>query len=409
MTGEIICVGSEILFGDIVNTNTQYLSQRLTDLGIFVYHQSVVGDYENDLIDAIKQALSRSDVILFTGGLGPTSDDITKETVAKVLGQTLILDQAIAADLEVFFKSRGYNMTQNNLKQAMVPEGGVVLTNNNGTAPGIYWNYDNKHIAVLPGPPREMKPMFEEMLVPILKQHLDRIIVSKTLKLIGIGESEASSKIQHIIDASENPIIAPYAKDSEVHFRITAEGIEDYTCRELVMEAETKIRAILGDYVYTDDQRSLTEVVVDLLIENQRTISLAESCTGGLISAAIVDVSGASKVFMEGCVTYSNEAKVRTLNVQTETLAKHGAVSEAVACEMAEGVRVMAGTDIGIGITGIAGPDGGTKEKPVGLVHLCISVKGEKHVYKFNLSGNRQKVRDNAAKRALIQLYRLLV
>lgn len=408
MTGEIICVGSEILFGDIVNTNTQYLSQRLTDLGIFVYHQSVVGDYEKDLIEATEIALSRSDVIIFTGGLGPTSDDITKEIVSKVLGQSLQLDTDLAAGLKVFFESRGYRMTKNNLKQAMVPEGGHVLPNNNGTAPGIYWFFENRHIMVLPGPPREMKPMFEDVCVPKLKANLDRIIFSKTLKLIGIGESEASSRIQHIIDGSTNPIIAPYAKDSEVHFRITADGDQLETCQELVRVAENHIRAVLGEFIYTDDQQSLIEVVIDMLKSKQLTISLAESCTGGLLAASFVDVSGASEVFMEACISYSNEAKVRSLNVKEATLKEYGAVSKEVSCEMAEGIRLKTKTDIGIGITGIAGPGGGTEDKPVGLVHLCISIAGELYHYQMNLTGNRSKVRDNAAKKAIIHLYRLL-
>ncbi|MDA3847488.1 MAG: competence/damage-inducible protein A [Vallitaleaceae bacterium] len=409
MKGEIICVGSEILYGDILYTNTKYLSSRMTDLGVSVYYQSVVGDYEQDLLDAIELAVGRSVVIILTGGLGPTSDDITKETLSKYFNSELIMDAACKERLESFFIGRGYNMTENNYKQALIPSIGSALFNNNGTAPGIYIPYNNKHVAILPGPPGEMKPMFEEVLVPILKKHIDVIIRSKTLKLIGIGESDAASRIQPIIDAYENPIIAPYAKLSEVHFKITSKGDSAKVCEALIAQAEIKIRAVLGGYIYTDTSSDLPETIIGLLKERDFTISLAESCTGGLLSKMLVDVPSVSDVYNEGFIVYSYEAKVKYLDVSQVTLDEYGAVSEQVAIQMAIGCQKKADSDIAISITGIAGPGGGTDEKPVGTVHIGIAHKEERYHYQLNLPGNREKIRENSAKRALTYLYFILI
>jgi len=409
LIGEVICVGSEILFGDILNTNTKYLSSRMTDLGISVYYQSVVGDYEKDLLDAIELAVNRSDIIILTGGLGPTSDDITKEMVSKHFNASLVMDEKSKDRLEGFFIKRGYTMTENNYKQALIPDIGKALDNNNGTAPGIYIAHQNKHIAILPGPPGEMQPMFEDMLVPILKEHIHVYIYSKTLKLIGIGESEAASRIQHIIDRYKNPIIAPYAKLSEVHFKITGKGTSKAICKVLVENAEAEIREILGDYIYTDTSLNMPEIIINLLKEKHLTISLAESCTGGLLSKMLVDVPSVSEVYNEGIVVYSYEAKIKYLGVKKSTLDQFGAVSEQVALEMALGSKNNANSDVAISITGIAGPGGGTVEKPVGTVHIGIVFGSRQYHYKLELSGTREKIRENSAKKALTYLYFILI
>lgn len=408
MKAEIICVGSEILFGDILNTNTKYLSSRLTDLGILVYYQTVVGDYKQDLLDVLEMAYKRSQVIILTGGLGPTSDDITKETVAESLGLTLEVDLVSKERLEAFFFKRGYTMADNNYKQALIPVTGQALDNNNGTAPGVYIENKENHLFILPGPPGEMIPMFEEQMVPMLLQLTDLMVYGKTLKLTGIGESDAAQQIQHIIDGHHDPIIAPYAKLAEVHFRITSQGSDLTVCKKRVLAAEEEIRAVLGDYIFTDDYRELNEVVVDMMKAQGLEIALAESCTGGWLSKSLVDVPGSSEIYREGIITYSNDSKIKYLGIDPEILGQFGAVSEAVAIEMAQGIRRVAYSDIGVGITGIAGPSGGTEEKPVGTVHIAIDFKGEIYHYPEKLSGNRDKIRENTVKRTLMYLYYIL-
>jgi len=407
LIGEIICVGTELLLGDILNTNARYLSQKLAELGVNVYFQTVVGDNEQRLIDVISLAKKRSDLIILTGGLGPTSDDITKETVSKSLGLKLYTDENIENKLKDFFKKRNLKMVESNLKQALIPEGATVLENNNGTAPGIIITSQNKHFVILPGPPGELIPMFEQSVIPFIREQSKESITSRTLKLVGIGESEAASKIQDLIDTQTNPTVAPYAKELEVHLRLTAKG-DTKESIDLIDELENKIRERLGKFIYTTDEKSLEEVVVEKLINKNYTIATAESCTGGLLSSTLVNVSGVSTVFKEGVVTYSNEAKEKLLNVKAETLEKYGAVSEETAKEMANGIKNKSNSNIGIGITGIAGPEGGTVEKPVGLVYISIAIDDKTYVYKLNLSGNRMKIRRYSAKRALILLNNLV-
>lgn len=408
MIAEIICVGTELLLGDILNTNAQYLSRKLAELGVSVYYQSVVGDNEGRLLETINLASIRSDLIILSGGLGPTSDDITKETVAKALDLPLIKDDSQEKKILDFFSSRNYKMTTNNIKQAYIPKDAKVLENNNGTAPGILIEKNNVTYIILPGPPNELIPMFEENVVEYIRKKTSKRIVSRTLKLIGIGESAAAEKIQELIDNQTNPSIAPYAKLSEVHFRLTAKTDTDEEAMQRLNECENKINSILKDFIYTNEHYELEEVIVNQLIDRNLTISLAESCTGGLVASTIVNCPGASSVFKEAIIVYSNESKINLLGVKAETLEEFGAVSEETVREMATNMKDIAKTNIAVSVSGIAGPSGGTSEKPVGLVYICIAYEGKTYVKKLQLLGNRMKVRTNAAKQALIYLYQVM-
>jgi nicotinamide-nucleotide amidase len=408
LIAEIINVGTEILLGDILNTNSRYLSRRLAETGYSVFYQTVVGDNEKRLLDTINLAKSRCDVIILTGGLGPTNDDITKETVAKALNLNMYENIEVLNKIKDFFKRRDIEMTRNNVKQALMPEGSIILENNNGTAPGVMIDKEDKIFIILPGPPNELEPMFENCVIPILKDKSDKIIVSRTLKLVGIGESTASQILEDILNNQTNPTIAPYAKQSEVHFRITAKADNVEVCNELIDGLEAKVRYRLGEYIYTTSDKELKQVIVEKLINNKLTLSIAESCTGGLLSSLIVNCSGASKIFKEGIVTYANEAKINELNVDKHIIDTYGAVSQETARAMAMGLKNKVNTDISIATTGIAGPGGGTEEKPVGLVYIAIAYKKDIYVKKYNFTGNRTKIRNNAAKYALIHLNKII-
>ena len=409
MIAEILCVGTELLLGDIVNTNAQYLARRLSELGIFVYHQSVIGDNPERLKDAYKLAFSRSDLVITTGGLGPTKDDLTKEVAFEYFEKESVLHKESLKIIEGYFNKLGKPMSESNKKQAYFPEDAVILPNNNGTAPGCIIDEEGKILITLPGPPKEMKPMFEEAAVPYLLKYQDGILVSKVLRVIGVGESEAADMLSDIIDNQTNPTVAPYAKDGEVTFRITAKSHSEEEGYELIKPIEEKVRKILGDRVYGEGETSLEEVLAEMLVKNNLTIATAESCTGGMIAAKLINYSGISSSFLEGAVTYSNESKVRRLGVNKNTLETYGAVSSETAEEMVSGITKTSGADIGISITGIAGPSGGTEEKPVGLVYIGLSIKGEIIIKKLNLAGNRQKIRERATNIALDLLRRELL
>lgn len=395
MICEIVAVGTEILLGDILNTNAQYLSRELSDLGISVYFQSVVGDNHDRLVFAAEQALSRSDMVIFSGGLGPTSDDITKETVAEVLGLPLELHEESWEKIQNFFKHR--QMAPNNKKQAMMPKGATVLPNLNGTAPGFLYDNGEKIAVVLPGPPRELTKMFESFVRPYLEKKSDCIIKSKFLHLFGVGESSAAERIKDLIANSENPTVAPYAKPTESLFRVTARGKDEEEADRLIGEAEKTIRDEFGIDVYGENDDTLEQVTVDLLIKNNLKIATAESCTAGLIASKIGGVSGASAILEESFITYANSAKMRLVGVEEDALDKYGAVSAIVAEQMARGARIAAKADIGVSATGIAGPTGGTEEKPVGLVYIGVSDKDKTVSYKLNLSYSRNKNREMTA------------
>lgn len=411
MKAEIISVGTELLLGDIVNTNSQYIAKELASIGIEVYHQSTVGDNVDRLYECFKESLERSDVVITTGGLGPTTDDLTKEVAAKYFGQELKLHEPSWEYIKSLIESRGKKVAPNNKKQAYFPESAIVLKNNNGTAPGAILRQDNKAIIVLPGPPREMVAMFNESVMPYLKQFTEDKLISKTLRLYGIGESDLELEILDIIKEQSNPTVALYAKEMEVTIRITAKVKDKEEAVRLIKPVVDKIRERVGQFVYTYDdiytgesKNVLEEVAAKLLVDKDLKIAVAESCTGGMVSSVLIDYPGISSVFVEGCVTYSNEAKIKRLGVKEETLDKFGAVSEETAIEMAEGVAEGLNADIGISTTGIAGPGGGSEEKPVGLVYTAITIKGETKVYKNIYSGDRQKIRTRATRDILNNL-----
>lgn len=404
MKAEIIAVGTEILLGDIVNTNAQYLAKELALLGIDVYYQSSVGDNKERLLKAFKDGLDRSDIIITTGGLGPTNDDITKEVACEVLNQTLELHKSSLEKIEEFFKKLGIEMTENNKKQAYFPKNAIVLDNKNGTAPGAILRENEKYIIILPGPPKEMKPMFENEAKPYINSITNNTLISKTLKLFGIGESLLDTKISDIINEQDNPTVAPYISDIELRLRITAKSDSESKAHNIIEPVVEKIKSRVGEFIYAEDNVSIETVVSKMLVEKNLTISTAESCTGGLVSSTLINYPGISSVFMEGCVTYSNESKVSRLGVNPITLKVHGAVSEEIAKEMAEGIAKNLGTNVAISTTGIAGPDGGSYDKPVGLVYIGIYINGKTTVNKYIFNGNRQEIRFRATKNALNDL-----
>ena len=410
MKAEIIAVGTEILLGDIVNTNAKYLSKELAKIGINVYRQEVIGDNEDRLLDLFQEAFKRCDIVITTGGLGPTADDLTKETACKYFGMDLELHEESLKALKEYFTRMNREITENNLKQVYFPKEAKVLPNPNGTAPGAILEKDNKMIIILPGPPKEMKPMFDNYVKGYLASKGDGIIISKVLRFLGIGESQMATKVKDYIDNGVNPTVAPYAKKDDVLLRVSAKGKSEEEALKLIEPVANEIKDIMGiDFYGEGEDNTIQDVVAKLLIEKNLTIASAESCTGGYIAGRLVSCAGISSVFLEGAVTYSNEAKMRTLKVKKSTLDSVGAVSEETAREMAEGIAKRAGTDIGISTTGIAGPGGGTKEKPVGLVYMGLYYKGKVKAYRFVFNGNREKVRNKAAVTALDLVRRAII
>lgn len=393
MKAEILAVGTELLMGQIVNTNAQYISSKLPEAGVGVYYHSVVGDNPARLEDSLKLALERCDIVITTGGLGPTQDDLTKETISRVCGKKLVIHEESLNKIKNYFSRLGRQMTPNNEKQAYMPEGCIVLKNNNGTAPGCIIEMGEKAVIMLPGPPVEMKPMFLDYVMPYFKNKGNYSLESVILRVFGIGESAMETKIMDLIDGQTNPTIATYAKEGEVTIRVTASVPMGESAEQILMPVVNEIKRRTGENLYSDKDETLDSVAAGLLLENNITIATAESCTGGLISEMLTDVPGISKVFMGGAVTYSNEAKMEYLGVKEQTLKAHGAVSRETAAEMAEGIRKRLKTDIGISVTGIAGPGGGTDEKPVGLVYVGLSGEGGTITKELRLSGNRKKIR----------------
>ena len=402
LTAEIICVGTELLMGQVLNTNEHYIASRLAEAGVALNHSSVVGDNPQRLKELLELAKSRADIIIMTGGLGPTDDDLTKETVSAVFGKKLVFHSECMDKMVSYLKESGKNLTKNNEKQAYLPEGCIVVENNNGTAPGCIIEADEKAAIMLPGPPREMVPMFNETVLPYLKKKSTAVLYSRVLRLFGIGESRAAAMCDDIIKSQTNPTIAPYAKEGEVTFRVTASADSEGEAKLLVDKTCEVMYDRLGDYIYGEgDATSLAEVLVKALKEKSMTVSTAESCTGGLIGKMITEVSGASEVYGFGFVTYANEAKMQLLGVRSETLEKYGAVSEETAKEMAEGARKVSKSDIAVSVTGIAGPTGGTAEKPVGLVYIGVSDKNGTEAFRFLQHGDRERVRNKSALCAL--------
>lgn len=369
---ELISVGTEILLGDILNTDAQFLSIELARLGISVIHQSTVGDNRERLLAQLKEAADRSDIIILSGGLGPTPDDLTKEVCCEFFGKKMFLHEPTVEKIKTYFSTKGMKMAQNNLKQAMLPKDCVIFPNDNGTAPGMAIEKDGVHILVLPGPPRELKPMFRNCAVPYLMQFSDRIIVSHNIRTFGIGESSMAEMVNDLFDA-ENPTVAPYAKDGEALLRVTAMARTKEEAENLCKPVINEIKSRLDGFVYGVDYTCIEEAVIEKLKEKHMNVATAESCTGGLIAKRITDVPGASEVFDCGIISYANEIKHRVLGVSEDDLNKYGAVSEPVARQMAQGALKVSGADIAVSVTGIAGPDSDSTNKPVGLVYIGLA------------------------------------
>lgn len=412
MIVELISVGTEILLGNIVNTNAQFLSERCARLGLSLYYETTVGDNEERLSNALFTALSRSDVVILTGGLGPTADDLTKEVTAKTLGLPLVEDKKTKEHIQKYFSASSHNNIPNsNWKQAQVIEGSQIVYNDNGTAPGsIISTRMGKTIILLPGPPSEMIPMFDGEVYTYLSKLSPHIFVSSMVKICGIGESKAEEVITDMLEKQTNPTIAPYAKPGEVHFRVTAKADSLTEGEKLVQPVVDELLTRFGDNIYTTEEEvTLEQCVVGLLIDKNLSIATAESCTGGLFTGRLIDVAGASKVIKMGYITYSNDAKVKELGVLEDTISKYGAVSVQTAEEMASGAAKKCKTDVSLSITGLAGPDGGTKEKPVGLVYIACSILGKVVVKEYRFHGNRQKIREYTVNNALDLLRRCIL
>ncbi len=405
---EILSVGTEILLGDILNTNARFLSLELAALGISVLRQSTVGDNAERLEQVLTEALSRSDIVIATGGLGPTADDITKEVCCKVMGFELIVDDKILFELENYFSLRNIRMPESNKKQAYIPSGGTVFRNANGTAPGLACEKSSKCLIMLPGPPRELNPMFIQDVKPFLAKYSDGVIISHTVRTFGIGESAMAELADELL-WNKNPTVAPYAKDGEAMLRITASAKTAETAEELCKPVIHKILDRLGSYVYGIDVDSLQQRAVELLKEKGLKVAIAESCTAGYTAKRLTEISGASEVFDCGVISYSNEIKMKLLGVLPDTLKNHGAVSEETASEMAKGIRSLGGADIGVGITGIAGPKSDESGKAAGLSYIALADKNNVWVEKLETgkSNDREYNRYLTASRALnmIRLY----
>ena len=400
MTAEIISVGTELLLGNILNTNAQYLSRELADLGITVQRESTIGDNHGRLADFVNEARSRCDLLVFTGGLGPTADDLTKETVAACFGDELAFDEAEWDKITSYFARTGRETTPNNRKQAMVPTKGHKIINNHGTAPGAWFEQDGRCAVLMPGVPHEMKAMWTESVRPLLMERQNCTLHSVTLRVLG-GESDIEYKVRDLLE-NPNPTAAIYAKTGEVQIRITARAASHAEGEKACRAYAEHFRAILGDVIYGEDANDLEHTLVQTLAEKGLTVATAESCTGGLVSQRITRVPGSSEVFGFGFCTYANEAKHKLLGVSEKTLATVGAVSWQTAAQMAMGAARVSGADIAVSLTGIAGPGGGTAEKPVGLVYVG-AVRGEDVYVAKLLLGNRdrQSIRTGAANRAL--------
>jgi len=413
MTAEILSVGTELLLGNIVDTNAAFLSQELAGLGVSVFRQTTVGDNYKRLFTAMESAFECSDVVVISGGLGPTQDDITKDVSAEFFGRSLILHEESMRRIEERFAKVGWQLPVHVERNAMVPEGAHVLPNDNGAAPGVVLvgqvAAKEKILILLPGPPHEMEPMFTNYAAPFLREKSDDILVSRTLKIIGLGESKVEDMLDDLISAQTNPTIAPYAKVGEVHVRVTASAKSEDAATELITPVLAEIHRRLGVNIYSDNDSTLAEVVVRLLQQQNQTIAVAESCTGGLVMADFVSVAGCSSVVREGLCTYSNEAKIARLGIDAQILNDHGAVSHQAAAAMAEKVAKTSGAIIGISTTGVAGPEGGTPDKPVGLVYVGLYIGGKSDAVKFNMLGTRNEMRTRTVKIAMDLLRRRLM
>ena len=400
MNAEILAVGSELLLGQISNTNAKFISNQLSELGINVYYHTVVGDNSKRLEEAITIAESRADLIIFSGGLGPTKDDLTKETIARHLGLDLVIDQVALSYIEQFFAKRGIAMTENNRKQALVLAGSEVLANHHGMAPGMILTKDKRTYILLPGPPKELEPMFQFEAKPKLGTMLNDggVIVSHVMRFYGIGEAELEVRVQDILDSQTNPTVAPLAADGEVTLRVTAKAPSQQEAQQLIAGKVSEIRAIVGDFQYGINDDSLASKTVEMLQDNNLTISAAESLTAGLFQSELAEIPGVGNSLIGGVVTYTEDAKVKQLGIDQQLLDTYGIVSSECAAAMASAVRERFGTNIGIGLTGAAGPTA-HDHQPVGTVWIGIAIGDEEPItYLLHLSGMRNTNRLRAVK-----------
>lgn len=404
MKSEIIAVGTELLIGQIVNTNARYISRKLNEHGISVYYQSVVGDNKQRIIETLNTAILRSDLIVITGGLGPTEDDITKETVCELMNMQLLLDEDILKTIKGYFNSRNIEMTKNNMKQAFVPEKAHILHNQKGTAPGFYIIDGNKRIVVLPGPPIEMQPMFDNFLNIYLSK--ENTIYSKYINIFGVGESAVEDKIIDLIRRDENITLATYASIGQVIIRITTMAENDRIAETKMKEIIDELYKRFGKNIFSDEEITLPIKISRLLYEKNKTLAIAESCTGGLISKIITDQPGASKIYLGGVVAYNNSIKKSFLNIDETVIDTYGAVSEEVCKEMVLNIIRSSASDYGIAVTGIAGPTGDTEDKPVGTVYIGVSDGSKTKIKRFFFNGDRNKIRNMSAMTSLDMLRR---
>ena len=402
-SAEIVTIGTEMLLGDLVDTNTAWISRRLATLGVGVYRHTTVGDNSKRIVGALEEAAARSDLVVTTGGLGPTSDDLTNECLAVLTGREMVDYPEAREHVDHKFAQFGREPSPSNYKQALFPKGTRLIPNPLGTAMGALLEWEGTLFATLPGVPSEMKRMFEETLEPLVRDRSDGAIVSKTLHFAGLGESALAEKVQEFLDATD-PTVAPLASQGKVRLRITTRAATEEEAQKKIEPIEKEILTRLGDYFFGEDDETLEGAVARLLKERGATLALAESCTGGLLAKRLTDLPGSSAFFVEGLVTYSNESKERLLGVPKSLLVEHGAVSGPVARAMAEGARGISGSDYGLSVTGVAGPDGGTEEKPVGLVFVGLSDAGGSFAEKLDLSAwarSRASIRERSANRAL--------
>ena len=409
-TAEILCVGTELLLGDIINTNAAFLSKKLAAMGISVYHQAVVGDHSERLLSALRDAFEghgrpAADLVILSGGLGPTYDDMTKETVASYFGREMYTDEESLARIEGYFAATGRVMTPNNRKQAMMPVGATVFPNDYGTAPALAIS-DGAHTAImLPGPPLELEPLFEEQVVPYLIKYTDGVLVSKNIHIMGIGESAVEDILRDLMISSSNPTVAPYCKAGEVRLRVTAKADTVETAEKMCCDTVEIIQnSDVGRFIYGVDVENPETALLRILGEKNMTVACAESCTGGMLGERLTAIAGASASFVGGVITYTNEQKISLLGVSRETIDEYTEVSDKTAAEMADGVRKKLGTDVGISTTGYAGPGGGTEKDPVGTVYVGISTAKRTTTLRLSYSArkSREYIRSAASGRAFL-------
>lgn len=410
LTAEIVAIGSELLTPDKTDTNSLWLTAKLNEIGIEVKLKTIVGDDKNRLEETLRDALSRSDVVIATGGLGPTEDDITRRAAARAVNRNLVFDEAVLSQVQDRFRQMNREMPEINKRQAFVIEGSRVLENPNGSAVGLTLETQDAQLVLLPGPPRELKPMFEHLVLPGLRERAGEIFVKRrVLRVAGMGESAVDELIAPIYLQYENPQTTILFNRSEIEINLTARGKTEEEAENLLDEVASKIAEKIGVAVFALNGETMEEVIGKLLSKKGKTLSVAESCTGGLIAERLTEIPGSSSYFIEGVTAYANEAKIRTLNVAPELIEKHGAVSAEVAGAMARGMRERAKTDFALSVTGIAGPGGGTVEKPVGLIYLGYSDEHETKTVKFNLPGDRYLIRWRASQAALELLRRRML